>query len=399
LACGAEKNLLAIDDRILTKERVGCKEFLGSGETGPRAYNRLKIGLSITPHHRNLEPDMYRTFFVIVVSAAMGFCGTVKAVEPVRLIFDTDIGNDVDDVLALGMIHALQSRGVCDLIAVTVTKDHELAGPFADAVNTFYGRPQIPIGVVRGGVTRDEGKFLGMVRDGDKPGYPHALKRSADAPEAVALLRKVLAAQPDGSVVIVQVGFASNLARLLVSPADKVSPLTGKDLAAKKVKLVSAMFGAYKPEGGVNKHREYNVVEDLPAAKKFAADWPTPIAFSGFEVGLAVTYPAVSIEKDFAYAKNHPLSEAYRRYSPPPHERPCWDLTSVLYAVYPDRGYFGVSAPGGVTVGDDGVTRFAASDKGTHRFLTVSREQAVRCREAFTFLASQPPTTTPDRVR
>jgi inosine-uridine nucleoside N-ribohydrolase len=331
-------------------------------------------------------------FLALVVAVLMGFSGkAAMAVEPVRLIFDTDIGNDVDDVLALGMIHALQSRGACELIAVTVTKDHELAGPFVDAVNTFYGRPHIPIGVVRDGATRDEGKFLGMVRAGDKLNYPHTLKRSADAPDAVALLRKVLAAQPDESVVIVQVGFATNLARLLASPADKVSTLTGKELAAKKVKLVSAMFGAYRSDGGVSKHREYNVVEDLPAAKKFAADWPTPIVFSGFEVGLAITYPAASIEKDFNYSKNHPLAEAYRRYKPPPHERPCWDLTSVLYAVFPNRGYFGLSAPGRVMVGDDGISRFAPVDKGPHRFLTVSQEQAIRCREAFVYLASQPP--------
>ena len=340
---------------------------------------------------------MYRMLFVLVVVAALWFSGTAGAADPVRLIFDTDIGNDVDDVLALGMIHALQSRGACELLAVTVSKDHELAGPFADAVNTFYGRPQIPIGVVRAGATRDEGKFLGMVRAGAKPSYPHALKSAADAPEAVALLRKVLAAQPDGSVVIVQVGFATNLARLLASPGDAASPLTGKELAAKKVKLVSAMFGAYKPDGGVSMHREYNVTEDLPAAKKFAAEWPTPIVFSGFEVGLAVTYPAVSIEKDFGYAKNHPLAEAYRRYNPPPHERPCWDLTSVLYAIYQDRKYFGLSGNGRVTVGDDGVTRFAPSDKGAHRYLTVSREQAVRCREVFANLASQPPTPTPSK--
>ncbi|MDB5311099.1 MAG: Inosine-uridine preferring nucleoside hydrolase [Gemmataceae bacterium] len=315
--------------------------------------------------------------------------GPASAADPIPLIFDTDIGNDVDDVLALGMIHALQSRGACDLLAVTVTKDHDLAGPFADALNTFYGRPQIPIGVVRGGATRDEGKFLGMIRDGSR--FPHALKRSADAPDAVALLRKVLAAQPDGSVVIVQVGFATNLARLLDSGPDTASPLTGKELAAKKVRLVSAMFGAYKPEGGGSTHREYNVVEDLPAAKKFAAEWPSPVVFSGFEVGQAVTYPAASIEKDYGYAKNHPLPEAYRRYNPPPHDRPCWDLTSVLYAVFPERGYFGLSGPGRVTVGGDGITRFAPAAGGPHRFLTLSREQAVRCREAFTFLASQPP--------
>jgi predicted dinucleotide-binding enzyme len=87
---------------------------------------------------------------------------------------------------------------------------------------------------------------------------------------------------------------------------------TIKELAAKMVKLVSAMFGAYKL-GGVNRHREYNVVEDLPATKKFAAEWPTPIVFSGFEVGQAVTFPAASIEQDFGYAKRHPLAEAYRR--------------------------------------------------------------------------------------
>jgi hypothetical protein len=113
--------------------------------------------------------------------------------------------------------------------------------------------------------------------------------------------------------------------------------------------------------------------------------------FSGFEVGQAVTFPAVSIEKDFNYCKNHPVAEAYRLYSPPPHERPCWDLTSVLQAVRPDRGYFGLSGPGRVTVGEEGVTRFAPAEKGPHRFLTVSREQAARCREAFACLASQPP--------
>ncbi len=321
--------------------------------------------------------------------------GQAAAGRPVPLIFDTDIGNDVDDVLALGMIHALQSRGACELLAVTVTKDHELAGPFADAVNTFYGRPKVPVGVVRGGATRGEGKFLGMAREA---AYPHALKKSADAPEAVALLRKVLAAQPDHSVVIVQVGFATNLARLLDSPRDDVSPLSGKELAAKKVRLVSAMFGAYKV-GGKSTHREYNVTEDLPSARKFAAGWPTPIVFSGYEVGQAVTYPAASILEDFGYAKHHPLAEAYRRYEPPPHERPCWDLTSVLYAVYPGRGYFGLSAAGKVTVEETGITSFAEVAGGKHRFLTVSKEQAVRCREAFANLASQPPSKQPAVLR
>ena len=81
---------------------------------------------------------------------------------PVPIIFDTDIGNDVDDALALGMIHALQSRSECNLLAVTITKDHEQAAAFTDAVNTFYGRGEIPIGVCRSGVTPEAGRFNGL---------------------------------------------------------------------------------------------------------------------------------------------------------------------------------------------------------------------------------------------
>ena len=61
--------------------------------------------------------------------------GTAAA-EPVPLIFDTDMGNDIDDALALGLIHALQSHGECKLLAVTVTKDNPFAAPCCDVINT-----------------------------------------------------------------------------------------------------------------------------------------------------------------------------------------------------------------------------------------------------------------------
>ena len=59
--------------------------------------------------------------------------GDEPKLSPIPLIFDTDIGNDCDDVLAMGVIHALQTRGECELLAVTITKDHKLAAPFTDA--------------------------------------------------------------------------------------------------------------------------------------------------------------------------------------------------------------------------------------------------------------------------
>lgn len=308
------------------------------------------------------------------------------------LIFDTDIGNDCDDVLALGMIHSLQSRGDCRLVAVTITKDHEQCAAFVDAVNTFYGRGDVPIGVCNSGVTPQQSKFtvLAAEKQGDADRYPHDLRSGRDAPDAVSVLRKALVAEADHSVLIAQVGFSTNLANLLKSPGDEISPLTGSELIAKKVKLLSVMAGAFDMING-RLHREYNVIKDIPAAQAVARDWPGTIVWSGFEIGLSVPYPATSIEQDYDYVAHHPLAESYVLYNPPPHNRPTWDLTSVLYAVLPDRGYFGLSDAGRVAVMDDGLTEFFADGQGRQHYLKLTEAQRVRVIEALVQLSSQPP--------
>lgn len=311
--------------------------------------------------------------------------------EPVQLIFDTDMGNDIDDALALGVIHALQSRGECQLLAVTVSKDNEFAGPFCDLINTFYGRGKIPVGVVRKGATPEDSRYIKepyLAEDGGKLRYPHALRSGKDAPEATGLLRQVLSQQPDKSVVMVVVGFSTNVSRLLDSPADQHSPLTGRELVAAKCELLSMMAGNFAAKG---REKEYNVYVDADAAKNVFANWPTPLVTSGFEIGSAIKFPSTSIENDFRYVKHHPLREAYELYQKMPYDRETWDLTSVLYAVRPDRGYFGVSALGTIEVDAQQVTQFTPGAAGRHRYLTVSPEQVVRVREALVQLASQPP--------
>lgn len=319
-----------------------------------------------------------------------------QTLDPVPFIFDTDIGNDVDDVLALGMIHALQNRGECELLAVTITKDNPLAAPFTDAVNTFYGRGNIPIGVCDSGVTPADGKFnpLSQQRDDSKLRYPHDLK-SGNTPSAVSVLRRALADAEDLSVVIAQVGFSTNLAELLESSPDDISPLSGQQLVAKKVKLLSIMAGAFQQipgkDGSPYDHKEYNVIKDIPSAKKLATTWPTDIVWSGFEIGIAVPYPHQSIEQDYRYAQHHPLRDAYVAYNPPPHNRPTWDLTSVLYAVRPDREYFGLSATGTVAVAADGLTTHTESENGHHRYLTLTDKQIAEVTATLVALASEPP--------
>src|SRR5215471_13519118 len=109
------------------------------------------------------------TFFVPAVLAEQS-----SKSAPIPIIFDTDIGNDVDDVLTLSMLHALQTRNHCQLLAVTVTKPDPLAGPFVDLMNTFYGRPKIPIGCIRPSPANKPSKFLPLaeMKDGAKLRYP-----------------------------------------------------------------------------------------------------------------------------------------------------------------------------------------------------------------------------------
>jgi inosine-uridine nucleoside N-ribohydrolase len=318
---------------------------------------------------------------------------SLAAAQPVRIIFDTDMGNDIDDALALAMLHAFESRGEAKLLAVTITKDNRWAAPYVDIVNTFYGRPDIPIGVVHNGKTPDSNPMIQVPSQRQRPDgsyvYPHRITDGSQAPEAVSLLRRVLAEQPDGSVVIVQTGFSTNLARLLDSPPDSASPLPGRELAAKKVRLLVAMAGNY-----VSTTPEFNVDTDIPSARKLFAEWPTPMVVSGFEVGLSMLFPASSIEHDFSYVPDHPVAEGYRLLMKMPYNRPTWDLTAALYAVWPDRGFFDLSPPGRITVLPDGGTKFTTDPKGNCRYLIVTEAERPRTLETMILLASQPPEKT-----
>ncbi|HBY60003.1 MAG TPA: nucleoside hydrolase [Solibacterales bacterium] len=316
-----------------------------------------------------------RTLALLLLAEAL-----LCAAPPVPVIFDTDMGNDIDDAMALGILHNLEKRGEIKLAAITLTKDNPWASAYTELINRFYGRPAIPLGVVANGVTKDEGRFARKVAEaqGVKP---------RQQPEAVALLRKTLAAQPDGSVIVIQVGFSTNLARLLDTKGDGASPLDGRALAAKKVKLLSVMGGNFVK----GERLEYNIMEDVPSAQKLVAGWPTPIVFSGFEIGEAITYPYKSIAEDYRWATKHPVVEGYVLYEKMPHNRPTWDLTSVLYALRPDRGYFDLSEPGTVTFEGKGKTVFTPSAGGRHRYLKVNQVQIERVRDTFVWLCSEPP--------
>ncbi len=320
---------------------------------------------------------------IVPVMLALSLLASSAAAEPVRLILDTDICNDVDDALALAMIHALENRGEVRLLAVTITKDNRYAAPFVDLVNTFYGRPNIPIGVVHDGKTPDDAPMLSVPAERkDAAGhyvFPHRLKSGTEAPEAVQLLTQILSEQPDHSVAIAQIGFSTNLARLLEKPGSR-------DLVQRKVKVLSLMAGNF-----VESKPEFNIDTDPESARFLVNHWPTPMIFSGFEIGLAVTFPFEAIAKDFGYVAAHHITEAYQLYVKKPEDHPNWDSTAVLEAIRPDRGYFQLSPAGRVAVDAKSLTRFHIDPNGNCRYLILKPDQVCRIRALIAALVSEPP--------
>jgi purine nucleosidase len=235
---------------------------------------------------------------------------------------------------------------------------------------------------VRNGKTPEDSAMIRVPAERRKPDgsfvYPHRITDGAAAPEAGAVLRRALERAADGSVIIVQTGFSTNLARLLDSPADVA-------LIRRKVRLLSMMAGQF-PLGPP----EYNVKTDIPAARKVFEQWPTPIVTSGFEIGQALLFPARAVEHDFQWAAEHPVADAYRNYKKMPYDRPTWDLTAVLYALRPDSGYLDVSPPGRIAVDDQGQTHFAESPDGNRRYLILRDSQKARTLEALILLATEP---------
>ena len=301
-----------------------------------------------------------------LATAAMGLAlacaaplGAAPPPEPVPVIFDTDMDSDCDDLGALALLHALADLGEARILAVITTTDDPDTPPCADAVNTWYGRGDVPIGVLdpAGGGGRSRSRYAKAVAEA----CPHDLASCADAEDAVHLYRRVLAAQPDASVVVVTVGHLTSLARLLDSGPDAISPLAGLDLVARKVRLWSCMGGTY-PEG-----KEPNFYRPDPAATvRCVRSWPTRVMFSGAEIGHAIQTGARLAETPPA----NPVRVGYERYfGQPGRNRASWDQTAVLYAVRGLADYWDAETVGHCHVEPDGRNAWRREPDKPHAYL------------------------------
>jgi inosine-uridine nucleoside N-ribohydrolase len=324
-----------------------------------------------------------------------------RAKPAVGVLFDCDMGNGIDDALALALLYGFDGKNELRVVSVSVSKSNLKAAAFCEVMGRFYAGAvsgafssfarTLPVGMNDDGKMAEDTPMLTvplsrMTADG-KPQYAHGIEKLNDTAEPTPLIRNALTAQHDQNAIMVLVGPATNLARLMELPGVK-------ELIARKVRFLSVMGGAF-PEG----KPEFNIKSDIPAAKRIFSEWPTPIVASGFELGEKLLYPAESIEKDYAWSPAHPLVDAYKTYKKMPYDAETWDMTAVLYAARPNEGYFKLSEPGEISVLDDGRTRFTASAEGKHRYLIYDPEQKERILKAYTEIASAKPVPRLPRFR
>ena len=277
--------------------------------------------------------------------------------KPVNIIFDSDMGPDYDDAGAIAILHALADKKQANILATMASTKYEGAAGVLNVFNTYFGRPNIPVGVPKGNAL--ELRDFQHWTDTLLAKYPHKIKANAEAEDAVQLYRKILSAQPDKSVTIVTVGFLTNLSNLLNSAADQYSRLSGGELVRKKVKLLVCMGGRF-PSG-----YEFNVMKDAAASQNVYSNWSTPVIFSGFEIGdhLKAGLPLIHNKA----IQNSPVKDVFRISIPLAKEdsagRKSWDETAVIVAI---KGYspWYTLHKGRIKVADDGTNTWDDNSKG-----------------------------------
>jgi inosine-uridine nucleoside N-ribohydrolase len=299
----------------------------------------------------------------------------------VRVILDTDFGNDCDDTGALAILHQMAYNGEVEILGAMYPMNDSMGAAAIDAENTFYGKPDVPIGTYKGKYVY-KGTHNDFYNTRLLTNFPNDLRSGNNAPDAVKLYRQILLSQPDTSVTIVVVGPQRLVADLLLSAPDSISPVSGRDLIKQKVYQLVSM-GTEAPAG-----YEWNIRISPDAAQLVANEWPTKVVYSGFEIGKAI----MTGERLMTETQNNPVRVAFETnpmVDSLTKNRHSWDQTAVLYAVRGARDYWTVQE-GQLQIDDEGKNQW--SDKaGTKRFYLRASKPAVEMKKIIEDMMIAPP--------
>lgn len=314
---------------------------------------------------------------LLVLVALIAACSPIEeekrtydfSVSP-NVILDTDIGNSLDDLLALDILHHYCRQGSISLLAVMVNHDVPLAPQAADAFNTWYGAGQTPLGMVADGVKDSHiwEDYAPLLCECES--YRRTVSDYSSLPDAVALYRKILAKSDDRSVTILSTGFLTNISRLLESGPDEYSPMNGTDLVKKKVCSVVAMCGSQN-------EAEYNVSYDIPSARTVFEKLPVAMSIVPGETQISVL--SEEIFEHTGWADDHPVALGYTVHDAADMNM-CWDAIACLAYVtgFSSTAIFG---PYDADINSGGIMELNRNPYGNFRILSLSPGQQLRNKE------------------
>lgn len=297
------------------------------------------------------------------------FVCNAKSQTPV--VFDSDMGPDYDDVGAITLLHTFADEGKINILATIASTKYDNVAAVFDVLNTYFNRPNTPIGVPKGEAL-DLHDWQHWT-DSIVQHYPHSINSNKDVADAVALYRRILSIQPDNSVTIITVGFLTNLKNLLQSKGDMFSPLNGEQLVAQKVKQLVSMAGRF-PSGS-----EFNINRDFVSAKYVYENWPTPVLFSGFEIGEKIKAGLPLIHNDSI--QNSPVKDVFRISIPLAAEdsagRKSWDETAALVGSLGYEEWYTIKR-GKISINEkDGSNTWVDDEKGKQAYLVEKTSPAI----------------------
>ncbi len=301
-------------------------------------------------------------FLGMPVAAARPGQAPAASGGPVRIIFDTDMDSDCDDAGALAVLHALADRGEVEILATVVSSLYQWNVPCVEAINRYYGRPDLPIGSPkRDAVDSHAGsRYARQIAES----CVTRLKSNAGAADAVRIYRRALASQDDGAVVIVSVGDLTNLRNLLRSPADEFSDLAGPELVRRKVARWVCMGGRYPSHLDPKVYGNFKT--DPTSTVEVARDWPTDLVFTGLGEDILTGSRLKETPPD------NPVRRAYELYLGDAPARPSWDEVAVLYAARPDAPFWRTCTIGHNHIFPNGTNEWRDQpDSGNHVLLLL----------------------------
>ncbi len=192
---------------------------------------------------------------VCALAACSGVIGAAQAAPPIPVIFDTDIGDDIDDTWALVML--LKSPQFDVKLISTSCHHAEARAKLIAKLLTVAGRTDIPVALGPGpaGATRQDEWTKGFTLDQ----YAGPVRR-----DGVAAIIDVVRGSPQ-PVTVISVGPLQTMSKALE---------TDPSIAA-KAHFIGMHGSVYKGYGGRDTpSAEYNVKRDAAAARRvLSAPW------------------------------------------------------------------------------------------------------------------------------